>query len=342
MDYPGEKSLIHFLKMLERNGIAPSIAAWKLRREGAAAIDVHRAQMLAVAQTEMDISRIQSGEYVVVFDGGGTNLPRLVPVARPSSEVVPVVCESPVSEAFTNLAIRTLRKELNVARTLVRAGEVLLEGSEPPPSDYPDPDWLERWRENASSTSVERMQDLWAQVLVREVRRPGSFSLRAMDLLRCIDSREAAKIEKVAPLAVNGRFIFVRRTTDESERWIAFGEAVELQELGILAGVGGSGIGLQMTSTSSDDFSLGVRVGPYGLGLRGEDASLTVQLTGFKITAIGSEILQLVAAEPEVSYVEDVGLFLKQQGLNVSLGRVLSDVSPGISQEFELDDERAL
>jgi hypothetical protein len=338
MGYPGEKLFIHFLKMLERNGIAPSIAPWKLRREGAAAIDVHRAQMLAVAQTEMDISRIQSGECVVVFDGGGTNLPRLVPAARPSSGVVPDVCESPVSEAFTNLAIRTLRKELNVARTLVRAGAVLLEGSEPPPSDYPDPDWLLRWRENASSVSAEKMQGLWAQVLAREVRKPGSLSLRALDLLKNLDSQDAAKIEKLAPFVVNGGLVY-RSSIPGGGKSLPFNLALELQELGMLAGVGGAAMAVKWKSISPTSFFASAIAIGYSLRITGADPAQLVSLQGFKVTSVGQEILQLVSADGSIDYIQELGVAIKQQGFEVNLVRVTKTHG---SEELSFEDIRSL
>lgn len=338
MDYPGEKLFIHFSEMLERNGIAPWIASWKLRREGAAAIEFQRAQMLAVAQTEMDISRIQRGESVVLFDDDGTNLPRLVPAARPSSEVVSVVCESPVSQAFTNLAIRTLRKDLNVARTLVRAGEVLLESSEPSPSEYPDADWLLRWRENASSVSAEKMQELWAQVLAREVRKPGSLSLRALDLLKNLDSQDAAKIEKLAPFVVNGGLVY-RSPIRGGGNSLPFELALELQELGMLAGVGGATMAVKWKSISSTSFFVSVMATGYALRVKGPNPAQLVSLQGFKVTSVGQEILQLVSVDGSIDYIEELGVAIKQQGFEVILVKVTKTHG---GEQLSFEDIRSL
>lgn len=54
-------------------------------------------------------------------------------------------------------------------------------------------DWFVRFFEDAGNISDEQMQELWAKVLAGEIVHPGTFSLRALDVLRNL-SREEAEI----------------------------------------------------------------------------------------------------------------------------------------------------
>ncbi len=325
MDFPGEKLLIHFLDMVERNALSPFVGPWKAKRDGFAAMEVQRAQMLMIAQAENDISRIKSGELIFSQGEADSGLPKLVqaPLAtdedKVSKDSVSGVISPQSAGAFTNSAIHTLRREVNVAKAVARAGSVLLEDEGITPEQDPDPDWLERWRENAGGVSTEKMQELWAQVLAREVRTPGSLSLKALDLLRNLDSNDAALIERLASFAID-RTIVHRGSGADIKDWLKFGDALALQELGILAGVESFGMSMTLASNSGTEFVAGLRVGRWGLGLRGSDPSTVVRLDGYKVTSVGQEILLLVDVDPDRAYLEEVADAIKALGLTVELG----------------------
>jgi len=325
MDFPGEKLLIHFLDMVERNALSPFVGPWKARRDGFAALEVQRAQMLMIAQAENDISRIKSGELIFSQSEADLGLPKLVqaPLASDEEQVskgsISGVLSSQSAGAFTNSAIHTLRREVNIAKAVARAGSVLLEDEGVAPEQDPDPDWLERWRENAGGVSAEKMQELWAQVLAREVRTPGSLSLKAMDLLRNLDSNDAALIERLAAFAID-RTLVHRGSGADTKDWLKFGDALALQELGILAGVEAFGMSMTLASSSGTEFVGGLRVGRWGLGLRGSDPNTVVRLDGYKVTSVGQEILLLVDADPDRAYLEEVAAAIKALGVTVELG----------------------
>lgn len=328
MDFPGEKLLIHFLDMVERNALSPFVGPWKAKRDGLAAMEVQRAQMLMIAQAESDISRIKSGELIFSQGEADAGLPKLVQAHLASDEAQ--VSKAPVFDvlsaqsagAFTNSAIHTLRREVNVAKAVARAGDVLLEGEGVTPEQDPDPDWLERWRENAGGVSAEKMQELWAQVLAREVRAPGSLSLKALDLLRNLDGKDAALIEELASFAID-RTIVHRGSGADIKDWLKFGDAVALQELGILAGVESFGMSMSLQSESKTEFVALLRLGRWGFGIRGSDPSAVVRLDGYKVTNVGQEILLLVDVEPDRAYLEGVAASIKAHGLTVELGIVV-------------------
>jgi len=52
-------------------------------------------------------------------------------------------------------------------------------------------DWFVRFFEDAGNISDEKMQEIWAKVLAGEIKQPGSFSLRTLEVLRNLSSDEA-------------------------------------------------------------------------------------------------------------------------------------------------------
>lgn len=62
-----------------------------------------------------------------------------------------------------------------------------------------DSDWISSFFDFIANVSDERMQLLWGKLLAGEVERPGSFSIRTLDVLRKLTQEEASTFRKIAP-----------------------------------------------------------------------------------------------------------------------------------------------
>ncbi|HGM5038618.1 TPA: DUF2806 domain-containing protein [Stenotrophomonas maltophilia] len=329
LSYPGEALFIRFMEIAERNFIVPFVSPWKVRREGRAAIDLQRDQMLALAQAEKEVEKIRSGELVWSPDTQRLESPRSIDV---SPQPARASTSGSAAVPFTTVALRMLRREVNVAKAMVRAGDILLNEDHAVPDKEPDSDWLDRWRESAAAVSAEKMQELWAQVLAREVRSPGSLSLRALDLLRNLDSGDAQLIERLASVALHKSFVYhpPQRQGDTSPG-MSDRDALDLQELGFLGGVEAQGLTVTWDSAATTQFLLGVTCGDHGLAIRGPNAEAKITLQGYKVTAVGRQILQLVeAVEVDAPYLEAVAAHIKGQGFDVEIGKVKSRDAGGV------------
>ncbi|MDR9826855.1 TIGR03899 family protein [Vibrio sp. FNV 38] len=65
----------------------------------------------------------------------------------------------------------------------------------------PDLDWQHRFFDMAQEIHNPMMQNLWAQVLKREVTNPGATSLKALKALHDMNSKEAQILQRAASLA---------------------------------------------------------------------------------------------------------------------------------------------
>lgn len=63
-------------------------------------------------------------------------------------------------------------------------------------------DWFVRFFEDAGNIGDEQMQELWAKVLAGEIDHPGTFSLRALDVLRNLSREEAEVLQTLGAYAV--------------------------------------------------------------------------------------------------------------------------------------------
>jgi len=58
-------------------------------------------------------------------------------------------------------------------------------------SEKVDEDWISFFFENCQDISKSEMQEIWGKILAKEVSKPNSFSLRTIQVLKLLSSREA-------------------------------------------------------------------------------------------------------------------------------------------------------
>ena len=83
------------------------------------------------------------------------------------------------------------QSEKRMANMQSIVGQAIEQMPEQVPDTPVDHDWTARFFGNAEDVSDEEMQKLWAKLLAGEVERPGSISLRTLDILRNMTQKEA-------------------------------------------------------------------------------------------------------------------------------------------------------
>lgn len=113
----------------------------------------------------------------------------------PSSLSKPRYQELLKAQAEQRVSSINERRLLNVCKVCQRTGEILgQEGSNLPsvPDSLFEDDWLSTFENEACHKSSEEMQERFARLLADEIKRPESFSIRAIKLLGQIDSEIAS------------------------------------------------------------------------------------------------------------------------------------------------------
>jgi hypothetical protein len=175
-----------------------------------------------------------------------------------------------------------------------------------------DPDWAYRWKEKAPQISVEEMQQLWAKVLVREHSRPGSFSLRTLDLLFSLRKEEAELIAKAANFCFDQHVIY-SLPEYYSTRGLTLNNLIELENMGVLTGVTGA-LGNNLHPQLINNMQAFVLIYNSQKAIlleKGNDDVL--RRLGYFVTAVGRELMQIGNFDGDLEFLTIFAKILKDE-----------------------------
>lgn len=320
MEWPGEQLILRMWETLSEKGIGTLLKPWQLKREGMAHLELRRAELLALAQTEKDIEKIRSGQKRLedfsseLKFAGAT----LVPFQQ-KQRIEPTLDFSAIVDAAALQTIEdSVRRQANVANAITYAEEILKEDPQEPPQKKIDDDWLYRWRDYAGDVSAEEMQHLWGKLLTGELKSPGSYSLRCLDFLRNLSQSEARAIEKLSRFAIEGILWRGAGNLFESEG-ISFSTLLEMQNLGVISGVESTGVQVTWKTNEPDNYIRTLFSNGKVLIAKHEDAHKELKLGVYILTTIGLQVIQLGRFEPHIEYLTKLGEAIHLQGFSVTI-----------------------
>lgn len=337
MDFPGEKLVIKLWETLAEKGIGSLLRPWQIRREGKARIDVQKEAIVAITEAEILAEEIRSGR-AAFRNGALVALPAPIhsnQLPSPDGRIEPTIdLASLVQFATDSELAESIRREINVSKAILHAESILENDSQEPTEAVVDEDWLCRWRDCASSISADRLQGLWGQLLAGELKSPGSFSLRTLEVLKNISQSEAKDIERLAPFVIeNG--IYRGNMAYLSGQGITFEFLLNMQELGIISGIESIGLTVKWDSIIEDGFLRALISHKKLLLIKHADQSRTFSLPFCKLTIIGRQLLSLGTFEPNIEYMRLIGNAIKVQGLDV----LLADWVPADAENMRFFNE---
>jgi len=182
------------------------------------------------------------------------------------------------------------------------------------PEPDPDPDWTARFFDHAKDASNEDMQVLWAKILAGEVLEPGTFSLRTLDVVRNMTRADAEAFRKLVPFVVNNDALFRRLDGSLQADTLTLDELLQLQDCGVLSPNATISYNLD-----SDESELSFRdvIVRYTLGVGVPTTPRPVYI----LTSAGQQLLNVVEASADVTYVTAIFRLLKESGKNPTAHR---------------------
>lgn len=225
-------------------------------------------------------------------------------------------------ESITQKAVHNLEPEVEV--------------SEIPVED----DWITRFFDYAEDISSENMQELWGRILAGEVKKPKSYSMRTLDLLRNLSVEEAEIFIKFGSLAIlSGGSTFLLDFNNESDLEkqydFNFGERLLLEELGLLAANDLSyNISKTDSSPSKTVFELGGVIVVYEKLPNKPEQHLPVLV----FTKIGQELLKLINAVPKNEYLQLLATKLGRSNGTIKYANIVEELPNGQIRHTPLID----
>jgi len=221
---------------------------------------------------------------------------------------------------LTRLAFQQQKKQQHLESILSTAAEEL--GKEENVSSEPvDEDWISRFFGITEDISTEQMQNLWGRILAGEVKRPGSYSLRTLEVLKNIPKEEAIIFSKVAALRVisrthNDSFLINPPDLLKNSFDVSFDDLLLLSEIGLVA----TNHQLRFTLTGKVVLQLGDKC----LIVESlESGTIDVQPI-IKLTTVGYQLANLIPQSHPQEYFDQLVSMLRQTKVTMELGTIMS------------------
>jgi len=226
------------------------------------------------------------------------------------------------------------KRQENIESVISEAADILKDEDEVP-ENKPDHDWTTRFfRYSEDISSSSEMQTFWGKILAGEIKKPDTYSLRFLDVIRNISPDEAELFCKVCNYGIesgNGEIFFLREHSFYTQQGLKFSDLLLLSDIGL--------INLDPSLTydmpavaSSGKFNLLYSDYLVIINVEGSLPSVALQICTF--TTIGKEVKTLVETKLSVEYLTILASKFKiHKGISVSYAKIISYDGQNVSYE---------
>ncbi len=250
------------------------------------------------------------GEIYYVFGGKAREIRQ---IAKAEGDAMIITAEAEAKAAMIRakgedavaefvLARETLKMQ-NTLNVIDKA-EALISPTDVASEEPVNQDWLNRFQTIVEDVSDDEMQNLWAQILAGEIKRPQSCSLRTLDILRNLSTEEAVLFTKHCSNIMNGMLV------------TQFDKA-NVTEYGVLSEAGLIVLNpLERTYTvQKNDLSLPILVdvdNDIFIKMKNTENEKTFKISHYALSKAGKELSQLVRSDKSL-LIDQLGKYLKEK-----------------------------
>ena len=232
------------------------------------------------------------------------------------------------SEGFEyRIMFQESKRQGNIEYVIVRAAQELQD--EQVQDHEPDHDWTARFFSSVQDISSLDMQNIWARILAGEVRAPNSTSLRTLNILKDMSSKDAREFSDLEACAIHSivqhscfRVATINSESVPNEEYMNSlpSSFIRLSDLGLFR---------NLENTNPSFFLDGM--GRY-LTIKGEDVILIrgkpnqqiVVPTGYALSFSGRELAKACENRINMDYLLYFSHFLTQNECSIGIGNVKS------------------
>ena len=231
------------------------------------------------------------------------------------------------------------KKQRNIENITQKAAQNL--GNESQVSDEPvDEDWTTRFFSYAEDISNEEMQELWGRILAGEIKRPKSFSLRTLDVLRNLSKEEAQVFMKFASLHIKSSGVsfilnFKNEKLLEEKYGLNYNDRLLLEELGFITA---NDLQFKIAKTDKQPRQVVFIVGNTIVIQEKKENKPEQQLQVLVFTKIGQQLLNLVETSPDLDYIQLLATKLNRVNGSIKYGSILEYLNTGQIRHSPLMD----
>ena len=220
--------------------------------------------------------------------------------------------------AGLRLVAEEIKKQENIEDIVQRTDALLNEdGGGLESKEDVNQGWIFNFMEGAGKTYDDKLKDYWAKLLAGEIRQPGSFSLRTLDVLRNISYEEAQLFARIT------QFVFVQDQmsfiyTDNNKYGLNYYNLSILREAGLLQSgdqVARTITASKMNSKSTHRFVCGNKY----IELTTEPETKDIIVPVCLLSKAGSELYELTERRDNMGYLKDFVAFVRKTNPTASI-----------------------
>ena len=189
-------------------------------------------------------------------------------------------------------------------------------------------DWTTRFFNYAQDISDDEMQELWARILAGEVKRPNSFSLRTLELIKNLSKQEAEIFKRIANLTIisHGRPCIFKGKNGSEEYLAQYGCSFEnrllLIEIGLLQPDSMISRNIPANNTDKPHY-IYYESGNVLIRQTIQPKSQKIQIPIYRYSKIGEELLDIILPQPKMDYLKEFGDFLRNEKIEMEFVYIL-------------------
>lgn len=237
------------------------------------------------------------------------------------------------STSINNLIERTgkrflyqeLKKQQNLESIVVNAYKEL-QSIDNISSEPLDDDWIFNFFNFAGDVSVEEMQEIWGKILVGEIKKPNTYSLRTLNTLKNLSQEEAKLFQKLSQFIIKDSggnpYIFNDLIIRES---VSYNELLKLEDCGLMNLNG-------FTTLNCDE-------GEHLLYTEEVVAILEdrIEISVYNFTESGKQLLTLFDIKSNLEYVLKVFKNLKEDNSSIKVFNIIEKYEDSIEYDETID-----
>ena len=217
-----------------------------------------------------------------------------------------------------------LRKQQNIESVCANAAEELA-GASQVPENKPEPEWIDHFFEIAEKVSTEDLQYWWGKILASEIKKPRSFSLRTLEVLKNMSRQEAENFVKLGQYVLGNEdstfFLDPNEYIFKKDNGLDFSEILALKEAGLVYSET-----LEITiDASSAGTTEKLFYGSLVLLLEREKDVPQISIAVGGLTKAGTELLQLISIQPDMQYLKFIAQKLNRESIKISYAPILKE-----------------
>lgn len=190
-------------------------------------------------------------------------------------------------------------------------------------SDVPvEQDWSTRFFDIVQDVSDNEMKILWGKILAGEVKKPKSYSLRTLELLRNLSKEEANIFVKVSQFVLQQDDCFIFNGDDMSQLGISYTDIAKLTEIGLIQA--GTFVHKKYKSLPDKDKRIGIQYKDLVIIITIQSGADNLSLPIICLTAAGQELYKLIDVIPNINYIKIIGEHIKKQNASTEYSKIYS------------------